>query len=380
LSNIIDRNIQRSVIEVDSKFGKKSGYGITHSINSLIRDSFSMEPKSIAFYTAVAIGILAVLSATIFPTLVQRVLATTTPQPAPDDNEEEPAGEEEGGAAEAAEGAAEQAAEGGEAAAEGAEAAEAAEEVTDETTEDDGATGEGATLEASDGMVSCGEVITEDTTLQQDLTCPDDGVIIRGSGIEFNMNGHTISSTDEDDSVDLSMDLDGNSGILVSNADDVTITGLGKVSGFSTGVRFTGSSGAVIEDVALTDNGVGALVSGSTEIEINKNSVSGNSFGIVLESSDDGVISFNQVTSNLEAGIVLLDSDRNTIAVNTILANGETGIFVDAQSTENVIDYNTAIGHDEADMNNANGMPTNINDNSFGENNNCGTSTPAGLC
>ena len=34
----------------------------------------------------------------------------------------------------------------------------------------------------------------------------------------------------------------------------------------------------------------------------------------------------------------------------------------------------------KTDMNNANGMATNINDNTFGENNKCGTSTPAGLC
>jgi parallel beta-helix repeat protein len=340
-----------------------------------------MEPKSIAFYTAVAIGILAVLSATIFPTLAQTVQATTT-QPAPDDNEE-PAGEE-GGAAEAADQAADQAAEGAEAAegaAEAAEAAEgAAEEVTDETTEDDGATGEGATLEAGGPMVSCGEVITEDATLQQDLSCPGDGVIIRGSGIEFNMNGHTISSSDEDDSVDLTMDLDGSSGILVSNADDVTITGLGGVEGYDTGVKLTGSSEVELIDVALTENGVGVFVSGSTEVTINRNSVGGNSFGIVLESSDSNLMSFNQITANEEAGIVLLNSDANTIAVNTVLANGGFGIFLDAQSGENTIDYNTAFGHSEADMINANGMPTNINNNSFGENNNCGTSSPAGLC
>jgi hypothetical protein len=50
--------------------GKKSGYGITHSINSLLWVSLSMEPKSIAFYTAVAVSILAVISATTFPFFV----------------------------------------------------------------------------------------------------------------------------------------------------------------------------------------------------------------------------------------------------------------------------------------------------------------------
>jgi parallel beta-helix repeat protein len=316
-----------------------------------------MEPKSIAFYTAVAVGILAVLSATIVPTQVQTVQATTT-QPAPDYNEED--GQEEAGAEEA-----------------GAEEAGA-----EEAGAEEAGAGEGSTLEASDGMVSCGEVITEDATLEEDLSCPGDGVIIRGSGIEFNMNGHTISSTDEADSVDLTMDYDGNSGILVSDADDVTITGLGRISGFARGVAFTGSSGAQITDVSLTENGVGALVSGSTGIVISSNTIDNNNFGIVSESSKEGVISFNQVTSNEEAGIVLLDTDGPTsvIAGNGVFANGETGIFLDVQSTDNLIDYNNVFAHSEADLNNANGTPTNVNNNSFGENNNCGTSTPAGLC
>jgi parallel beta-helix repeat protein len=229
-------------------------------------------------------------------------------------------------------------------------------------------------------MISCGEVITEDTTLQQDLSCPEDGVIIRGSGIEFNMNGHTISSTDEDDLVDPSTDYNGYSGILVSNVDDVTITGLGGVQHFDRGIAFTGSSGAQVTDVALTDNGVGVLVSGSTEIVINSNTLDGNSFGVVSESSDNGDIAFNQVTSNEEAGIVILDSDVTTIAGNGVFANGETGIFLDEQSTDNLVDYNNVFAHGEADLNNADGTPTNVNNNNFGQNNNCGTSTPAGLC
>jgi parallel beta-helix repeat protein len=321
-----------------------------------------MEPKSIAFYTAVAIGILAVLSATIVPTLVQTVQAQQANQE--DGQEEASAGDEAATAAEE-------------------EAATAAEEATttaEEAVAGDEGPDEETTLEASDGMVSCGEVITEDMTLQQDLNCPEDGVIIRGSDIEFNMNGHTISSTDEDDSVDLSMDYNGYSGILVSNVDGVTITGLGEVNGFERGIAFTGSSGAQVSDVSLTENGVGVLVSGSSDTVINSNTIDSNRFGVVSESSDDGVISFNQITTNEQAGIVILDSDVTMIAGNGVFANGETGIFLDAQSNENLIDYNNVFAHGESDLNNANGTPTNVNDNNFGENNNCGTSTPAGLC
>jgi parallel beta-helix repeat protein len=333
-----------------------------------------MEPKSTAFYTAVAIGILAVLGATIFPTLGQAVQATTT-QTADED------------------GANQSAAEGGDdgndgGATQGQTTERAADDKQSQQDEDNGSNennddgaNDSPALASSDAMVSCGEVITTDVTLQEDLSCPDDGVVISTDGITFNMNGHTITSNDgNDNSVDLTMDVAGNSGILVSGADDVTILGLGQISGFDTGIRFTGSSDAQVSDVTLRDNGIGALVSGSDSIYISKNSIDTNDYGIVSESSDSGVASFNQIVSNSEAGIVLLESSENVIAGNGVFGNGDTGIFLNDQSTHNTVDYNIVFGHSEADMNNANGLATNINDNSFGENNKCGTSTPAGLC
>jgi parallel beta-helix repeat protein len=329
-----------------------------------------MEPKSTAFYTAIAIAIFAVLGATIFPTLGQAVQATTT-QTSEEDSADQGAA---GGAEDTSEeDSADQGAAGG------------AEDTSEEDSADQGAAGgaedsNGPALASSDAMVSCGELITRDVTLQEDLSCPDDGVKISENGITFNMNGHTITSNDGDDnSVDLTMDVDGDSGILVT-ASDVTILGLGQISGFETGIKFIGSTDAQVSDVTLRDNGIGALVSGSDSIYISKNSIDTNDYGIVSESSDSGVASFNQIVSNSAAGIVLLDSSENVLAGNGVFGNGDTGIFLNDQSTHNTVDYNIVFGHSEADMNNANGMATNINDNTFGENNKCGTSTPAGLC
>jgi parallel beta-helix repeat protein len=329
-----------------------------------------MEPKSTAFYTAVAIAIFAVLGATIFPTLGQAVQATTATQTSEEDSADQ--GAEDTPAEDTP--------------AEDTPAEDTpAEDTPAEDSADQGAAGgaedsNGPALASSDAMVSCGELITRDVTLQEDLSCPDDGVKIGKNGVTFNMNGHTITSNDGDDnSVDLTMDVDGNSGILVT-ASDVTILGLGQISGFETGIKFIGSTGAQVSDVTLRDNGIGALVSGSASIYISKNSIDTNDYGIVSESSDSGVASFNQIVSNSAAGIVLLDSSENVLAGNGVFGNGDTGIFLNDQSTHNTVDYNIVFGHSEADMNNANGMATNINHNTFGENNKCGTSTPAGLC
>jgi parallel beta-helix repeat protein len=86
------------------------------------------------------------------------------------------------------------------------------------------------------------------------------------------------------------------------------------------------------------------------------------------------------MVANLEQGILLLGSSDNVVAANNMYGNGASGIYLDPMSQRNHLDYNTVFGHETADLNNADGMPTNVNQNSFGDNNNCGTSLPGGLC
>ena len=49
---------------------------------------------------------------------------------------------------------------------------------------------------ASAAHVQCGDVITQDTTLDSDLIdCPGHGVVIGASGITLDLAGHTIDGT-----------------------------------------------------------------------------------------------------------------------------------------------------------------------------------------
>jgi type II secretory pathway pseudopilin PulG len=199
-----------------------------------------MEPKSIAFYTAVAVSILAVLSATTFPTLVQA-------QPTDDEDVQAQAAEAESAMTE-----------------EDNEVNEETEEETEEDPEekpnsansnDNGAKSQNLGLTTNSGVASCGETIMEDVTLTSDLNCgPGDGLTVAASGVTINLNGYSISSSDEAGSEDLSMDYDGSSGILVANADDVDITGLGEIDGFDRGITFMGSSGGHVTDLQLCVN------------------------------------------------------------------------------------------------------------------------------
>jgi parallel beta-helix repeat protein len=375
----------RNIFEIT---GRKSGYGITHSINSLSWVSLSMEPKSIAFYTAVAVSILAVLSATTFPIAQATTATTTTTNTEQSDAQSEENTEQSDAQSE----------ENNAAIVDDTDTSEETEETEEEDTEaedtnsaantndqseasnDNRATSQSLGLDSSNGLVSCGQIVTGEVVLTNDLNCSNgDGLIVGAPGTHINLNGYKITASDDASTQGPSMDYDGSSGILVANMDGVIISGLGEISGFSRGVTFMGSSDGQLTDVQLADNGIGALVQGSTGTELSRNTITNNDIAAILDSSTGGAVAFNQAVANTEQGFLLLGADQNVIAANNMFGNGQYGIYLDLMSNENIVDYNTVFGHEDYDMSNADGNP-NVNQNTFGGNNNCGTSNPGGLC
>jgi parallel beta-helix repeat protein len=364
----------RNIFEIT---GRKSGYGITHSINSLSWVSLSMEPKSIAFYTAVAVSILAVLSATTFPMAqattttetTETTEATTNTESSTDDNNAADVDD-----TDMSEETEEEDSE--------AEDTNSAANTNDqsEASNDNRATSQSLGLDSSNGLVSCGQIVTGEVVLTNDLNCSNgDGLIAGAPGTHINLNGYKITASDDASTQGPSMDYDGSSGILVANMDGVIISGLGEISGFSRGVTFMGSADGQLTDVQLADNGIGALVQGSTGTELSRNTITNNDIGAILDSSTGGAVAFNQNVANKEQGFLLLGADQNVIAANNMFGNGQYGIYLDLMSNENIVDYNTVFGHEDYDMSNADGN-SNVNQNTFGGNNNCGTSNPGGLC
>jgi hypothetical protein len=227
---------------------------------------------------------------------------------------------------------------------------------------------------------ACGAVVKEDVTLHADLSCDGDGLLVGNNGITIDLNGHTIKYNRDHNAVDLSVNFGDDSGILVPKAMNVKIIGPGLITGFDRAITFTGSSGGEVSDLILRDNEVGVLASGSKHIGINANTIDNNKYAVVLESSVKGQVAFNLIAANEKQGIVLLNSDEYKILTNSMFGNGKNGIFLDAQSFNNSVDFNSVFVHEKADINNANGVPPNINQNNFGENNNCKVSLPDGLC
>ena len=338
-----------------------------------------MEPKSIAFYTAVAISLLAVSSATIFPTLVQVVQATTATTAPADDTAQ-------------AEGT-QQAADDDTAQAEGTQQAAAEDEpnssesndaTNNEASSDDGAGSQdqGLALAESPEAISCGTVIREsgDYSLPRSLNCLGrDGIIIVAEGVTLDLNGNTISSeADNSGSEENLMNFAGNSGIVVSNVDDVTIRGEGTITGFDTAIEIIGSSAAVVSGLTIEGNSLGVLLSNAEATEASRNTFSNNDAALVSYTSNGGVMMLNQVMDN-EQGFVFENSDGNVVAANNILGNPGNGVYFDQRSNENEVDYNIAV-ENGVDLNNANGLPPDVNANNFGMHNICNVSEPPGLC
>src|SRR5215217_764039 len=306
--------------------GKKSGYGITHSINSLLWVSLSMEPKSIAFYTAVAVSILAVLSATTFPTMAQAQETDTQETQEQTEQEDNDVVTKQTDS-------------------------ESNEDVNDQTdsqeeesnsanSNDNAAASERLGLRPNSGIASCGQVVTQDVTLTSDLNCDNgDGLIVGASDITINLNGYSITSGDETGSESpTTTAYDGSSGILVANAENVAISGLGEISGFSRGVTFLGSSGGHLTDVQLANNDIGAVMASSSGTEISRNTFTNNGIAVVSDGSNGGVTAFNQIVANLREGILLIGSSDNVVAANNMYGNGANGIYLDPMSQGNNID------------------------------------------
>jgi parallel beta-helix repeat protein len=83
------------------------------------------------------------------------------------------------------------------------------------------------------------------------------------------------------------------------------------------------------------------------------------------------------MTGNVLTGISLVTTDDSLISKNDV-RESHNGIYIDSESNSNRIDSNDVF-ENELDLNNANGLAINVNSNSFSDNN-CETSNPSGLC
>jgi nitrous oxidase accessory protein NosD len=215
---------------------------------------------------------------------------------------------------------------------------------------------------------ACGQVVEGLVELTSNLNCSGDGLIVGDDSTTIRLNGHTIRGPGPDSS---------KVGISVGNENGVTIEGPGTIEQFQAGVLASGAEGTLITKTIFTDDQIAIFSTGTEGLQARQNIITGNSIGMASHSSKGLDVRENLITGNVLAGLTLVNTGKSMISTNNI-GESQNGIFVDAQSSGNTFDSNNVL-RNTVDMNNANGLATNVNSNDFSDNN-CQTSNPSGLC
>lgn len=195
-----------------------------------------------------------------------------------------------------------------------------------------------ATANAQD--VACGETVTDNITLQDDLVnCPHgkNGLTIGADGVTVNFNGHKIiGSSGSATGIDNS---DGHNG--------VKILGDGFISGFTDGLKIRDSRGVQVSGLTIQGNaGIGLRVSNSRNGRFLNLRVVGNHAGgaAFADGADDNEIRSVSFISNGADGLVVA-GDANMVAGNWATANAGDGFVVEAGATSTQLSENRATGN-----------------------------------
>ena len=137
-----------------------------------------------------------------------------------------------------------------------------------------------------------------------------------------------------------------------------------------------GASNTTITNIAFEGNKIAVFQTNAQDSILNNNTIILNNIGIASHSTSGPKIHANNFTNNELAGITVVNSDSSLIDGNSIIGS-RNGIFFDSQSSKNRVDNNTLVN--DVDLNNADGLPLNINQNEF-LSNNCSVSQPTGYC
>jgi len=221
---------------------------------------------------------------------------------------------------------------------------------------------------ARSAVVNCGDVLTTDTILENDLSgCGGDTLVIGADHITIDLNGHTLSgggcvSGSEEGTVGIR--LDGHHNVVIKN---------GKIFGFGTGLALGGNAhhnliqacevssnfqGIVLSDahynliqsLRMENNCLNAITMvGSKKNEVEACLVNANGFelskpGIALSGSKENLISGNAVMGNAEDGVELRNSGSNRIVGNLLHGNGGHGVEL-IGSNQNSLEGNDVLGN-----------------------------------
>ena len=192
--------------------------------------------------------------------------------------------------------------------------------------------------------VHCGDVITQDTTLDSDLgPCPGDGLVIGASNVTLDLKGHTIRGPGTGTFPSAGIRADGDeshnlTGVQVKN---------GTVTAFSAGISLQ-YAGAAVNKMTLSGNDGGLFGTKLTTLDVENSVISRDGDGIdVIKGTLNGAsYRDNVVTNNSGFGMVFtFASDGFTATGNVITGNGGAGLQLFKVGGPGEVSYNRISGN-----------------------------------
>lgn len=194
---------------------------------------------------------------------------------------------------------------------------------------------------------TCGQVITRDFVLGNDLECPKDGLIVGANGITVDLGGRALKGPGMGGQTWPNPNLT-SVGVKVEGRKNVTVKN-GQVSAFATNVFVNNSSEVVLEGIESRRSRYGVYLLSTHRSIVRKSTTDANIYGLHLQRSNENQILDNQLvrqTYNSPGGYGLyaFASRGNRVIGNTIEGNLNWGIWL-SDAREHVFFHNNVVGN-----------------------------------
>ncbi|MFA5061270.1 MAG: LamG-like jellyroll fold domain-containing protein, partial [Candidatus Pacearchaeota archaeon] len=181
--------------------------------------------------------------------------------------------------------------------------------------------------------LSCGEVITESTTMTEDLFCTENNSVIIGSdNIVFDCAGHKINST-----AYYAINSTGYDNVTIKNC-NIFLEG-----GSDYGIYFSNTNESVIYNNTVTVHSSGSLgnralwVVSSSDNNFSNNILASDYDTLYIGSlSDNNTFYYNNITSLNDYSVELYNSPNNTFYYNNITSLNDYALLLDSSSDSNL--------------------------------------------
>ncbi|MFB6181197.1 MAG: nitrous oxide reductase family maturation protein NosD [Candidatus Nanohalobium sp.] len=163
---------------------------------------------------------------------------------------------------------------------------------------------------------SCGDKITKDTDLREDLLCTEEGLTVTESNVTLNCHGNRIKGLDSY-----------RTGLKALNVGNITVKNC-RVSGFNTGIKLENVNKSLLVNNSVKDSrGAGIRLESSYRNRLVSNTANRNWDGFFLQNSSSNIITGSKASYNEVNGVhIFYGSKNNVIEGNNLTWNYGHGL------------------------------------------------------